>query len=331
MTATLTHDDVRANAQRLGADLVGFASVADLECVAPTDKRPSTLARNKRTLIVFAKRTLKGIAWSRHLTNKQFAGARAHRLLSHIAGELAQGLEEAGHVSLPLHAAAFDFNKRNVDDLTPAGQGSYLLRLAAVQAGLGTWGLNTMVLTPEYGPRVFLGGVLTALDLSTDRHLPGELCLGLEACGRCAAVCPERAIPLSAPAGAGLHEVCALDGIACARSSQPFGYANFESFLVEIAGQEEASEKYARAYGQHTVRFWSEMAAMKEGAVTGCMDCVQVCPVGQDYAAIAESPHRANELPSPISRRSHDGIITLEHIGPAVPRKYPWYRRKSRT
>ena len=79
--------------------------------------------------------------------------------------------------------------------MLPAGQGSMLVRTAAVLSGLGTWGLNNMVLSKAYGPRIHLHAVATTLQLTADSPIEEELCLGLEDCGYCALACPEDAIP----------------------------------------------------------------------------------------------------------------------------------------
>ena len=52
----------------------------------------------------------------------------------------------------------------------PGGHRETLLSLnhAAVEAGLGTLGLNLQLLTPEYGPRVILTAVMCSVDVEAD-------------------------------------------------------------------------------------------------------------------------------------------------------------------
>jgi ferredoxin len=125
-------------------------------------------------------------------------------------------------------------------DSTPAGQASRRARAAAVEAGLGTWGLNMAVLTPEFGPRVFFAAVEAELPFEPDGPLPAELCLGLEACGRCAAVCPETAIPMRAPEGLALPLARGVEAAACLRSSFQHGIrtACVECLLVCPVGRD---------------------------------------------------------------------------------------------
>jgi ferredoxin len=65
---------------------------------------------------------------------------------------------------------------------------------------------------------------------------------------------------------------------------------------------------------------------MKEAALTGCSECVQVCPVGADYEAIKTTPHRRSDLPDPLPHTVVDGIVEVPNLGPQVRRKLTWDR-----
>ena len=45
------------------------------------------------------------------------------------------------------------------------------LNHAAVEAGMGTLGLNLQLLTPEYGPRVMLSAVMCTVDCEVDKPI----------------------------------------------------------------------------------------------------------------------------------------------------------------
>ncbi len=327
----LSREELQQTARSLGADLVGFVGTDRLESLAPAELRPSTIDPESKSVIVFGKRTLAGVVWSRHLPSKQLAGGHNLRRLDHIGHELTDLLEERGHPSVPISSGALDFEKRGPDNITPAGQGSYLLRLAGVESGLGTWGLNMMVLTPQYGPRVYWGGVLTRLPVEGGVPIESELCLGLEECGRCAAICPEDAIPRRARASAPLTEIRGLDCNACARSSQPFGFQTFVDHTAEILKTQDATEMWGRMRNRKSGEIWAEMAMMKEASLTGCSDCTQVCPVGDDYARVQNSPHRKEDLPESIPRSYQDGFVEVAHLGPKVRRNTTWDTEKKKT
>jgi epoxyqueuosine reductase len=64
-------------------------------------------------------------------------------------------------------------------------------RHAAFLAGLGTFGVNNMILTPEYGPRVRFGSILSSADLPADALIEDQLCIR---CMRCVDMCPSNAL-----------------------------------------------------------------------------------------------------------------------------------------
>lgn len=63
-------------------------------------------------------------------------------------------------------------------------------RAAAVRAGIGWWGKNTMVLTPRFGPWILLGSVVTDAELPESK--PMERTCGT--CAACIPACPTGAI-----------------------------------------------------------------------------------------------------------------------------------------
>ncbi|MFA5395358.1 MAG: epoxyqueuosine reductase [Methanomicrobiales archaeon] len=80
-----------------------------------------------------------------------------------------------GHVSVLVHNPVAFFSHRH----------------AAYLAGLGTFGVNNMLLTPAYGPRVRFGSVLTAAPLASDPMMEGMLCTR---CMQCVEQCPVQAL-----------------------------------------------------------------------------------------------------------------------------------------
>jgi epoxyqueuosine reductase QueG len=64
-------------------------------------------------------------------------------------------------------------------------------RHAAFLAGLGTFGVNNMLLTPAFGPRVRFGSVFTTAELESDAIQEDQLCTR---CMRCVKMCPANAL-----------------------------------------------------------------------------------------------------------------------------------------
>lgn len=69
---------------------------------------------------------------------------------------------------------------------------SYPAKEAAIRAGLGLIGMNSLLITPQYGSRVVI--ILMATDIEiekNDREYEKKTCFN---CGKCAAACPAHAI-----------------------------------------------------------------------------------------------------------------------------------------
>jgi len=65
-------------------------------------------------------------------------------------------------------------------------------RHAAYLSGLGTFGINNMLLTPQFGPRVRFTSIFTSAEIVPGPVMEEDLCIK---CMRCVDVCPVKAIP----------------------------------------------------------------------------------------------------------------------------------------
>lgn len=84
-------------------------------------------------------------------------------------------------------------------------------RHAAYLAGQGTFGINNMLLTPQFGPRVRFTSIFTSAEIGPDPVMEEELCIK---CMQCVDICPVKAIPgTDYPEGI-------IDKIACATRSE---------------------------------------------------------------------------------------------------------------
>ncbi len=83
-------------------------------------------------------------------------------------------------------------------------------RHAAFLAGLGTFGVNNMLLTPGYGPRVRFTSVFTSASLPADPVMEEQLCIR---CMKCSDLCPAQAL------GTDDYPLALTGKSACARYS----------------------------------------------------------------------------------------------------------------
>jgi epoxyqueuosine reductase QueG len=154
-------------------------------------------------------------------------------------------------------------------------RGPLSLPHAAVEAGLGTLGLNLMLLTPEYGPRVILGAVLTHGDLEPDRPLAAPLCPG-ESCGRCLLACPADAIGQ-----------WRLDKSRCAPLASPYGFTYLMDHVERMVNADDAARRDLLKSKESFMVWQSILRGV--GVYSGCTRCVDVCPVGRDYAQLRDA------------------------------------------
>lgn len=81
-------------------------------------------------------------------------------------------------------------------------------KLAAYEAGVGVYGRPSFIVTPEYGPRVNLGAVLTDAPLQPDKRLDNFM--PCQHCAACAEICPVRAIDKRKPPPMGFNRTLCL-------------------------------------------------------------------------------------------------------------------------
>ena len=108
-------------------------------------------------------------------------------LLDHYTYRLAEFLNQRGYPSVSVPRDGYGHVSVLVDN--PVVFFSH--RHAAYLAGLGNFGVNNMLLTPRYGPRVRFGSVLTAAPLPSDPVMEKMLCTR---CMNCVNACPVRAL-----------------------------------------------------------------------------------------------------------------------------------------
>jgi epoxyqueuosine reductase QueG len=114
--------------------------------------------------------------------------------------ELARSYRRAGFQAVPMPSMGTPSDAR-------FQRGILSFKGAAVLAGLGGIGQNSLLITPRFGPRVRLACLLTDAELVPNTPLPTSPC---NQCGDCVVTCPAGAI--TEPAAG---EACRIDRFAC--------------------------------------------------------------------------------------------------------------------
>ena len=278
LQSPLAADDIKAKARALGADLVGIADGAEMDANPPDPadpRRPSDVTEHDSgRVIVLAKRlgsgTTRLLAWDER--HKYYNDELTMTALEEIGLELVLWLEDQGYPALivpPSHVDPWRYSDRPEEHMTP------LLSLphAAVEAGLGTLGLNLQLLTPEFGPRVMLTAVLSSVDVSPDRRMEQALCHG-PTCGRCLMTCPGDTVG---------H--WGRDWPACDRYRSPNGFLQLTEFLGRVIEEPDIEAQKQMLRSRDSFDLWQSILR-GAGVVTGCRRCQDVCPVGADYEAM---------------------------------------------
>jgi epoxyqueuosine reductase len=182
----LQSSDVKKMALELGADLCGVAS-ADRFKAAPPGHHPRDLFPACQAVIVLACRfpgedaldTL-SLAYTRA---RNAMVVRMDALARRLAEQL-QGLGVGAFVKRSMGPGAWDADGRYRDTLS--------LKHAAVLAGLGKIGRNSLLINDRYGNMLWLSAVLVDVALQPDTLAAYKVCL--PGCRLCVETCPVNAL-----------------------------------------------------------------------------------------------------------------------------------------
>ena len=276
----ITAARVKARARELGTDLVGIASAQTLNAFPPDPRWPQTPERISpyvKSVITIVQHIPVGAFRCRTNTPVQYMDMLVLRKMDKVAYRLAEELERAGHPSFVVPAQETEWA------LKRASYGRLSTRHLGVESGLGTLGLEVNILTPEYGPRVYLTGILTELELAADAPMTEQVCIG-ESCSRCLHSCPGDAV---------LH--FGIDKRACAEHAQEFGFSTILKFLDLVVDADAQGASIERQVAMMRSRdhfgFWQGLLRVV-GSFGDCPRCLAVCPVGDDYHAHLAEPQK---------------------------------------
>ena len=173
---------------KLGADLCGIAG-ADRFGDTPEGFRPADIYSECRSVVVFAKALPKGTAKVDPRIIYQHFNSMGPVELDRIAYNGAFEIEkEFGGIAVPLPSDG-PYDSWDAEKLE--GRGLISMKHAAVMAGIGSLGKNTLLMNRTYGNMISVGAVLTDMDLASDPFAE-EFCM--KSCRLCVESCPVNAI-----------------------------------------------------------------------------------------------------------------------------------------
>lgn len=117
----------------------------------------------------------------------------------------------------------------------------------AIQAGLGEYGRNGLLITKEFGPRIRLGKIFTDLPLALDKPIHFGVKEFCQICQRCSQNCPVKAISTDEPSTK-THNQSNIKGI--------------KKWTVD---------------GEKCFNYWAAQNS-------DCSICIRVCPYNKDYS-----------------------------------------------
>ncbi|MEE8395596.1 MAG: hypothetical protein V3S29_06040 [bacterium] len=299
--------EVKALALELGADLVGIAGAATLNAFPPDPKWPQTPERVSpycKSVIVIASRLPTAVFRCNHNVAAQYMDMLVLRRMDKISYRLAEKLEQAGYPSFVTAAQETDW------DYKRASYGRLSTRHLGIEAGLGTFGLEVNILTPEFGPRIYLTGILTELELEPDRPMTEQVCIG-ESCSRCLHACPSDAV---------LH--FGIDKRACSTEAQEFGFGTVTAFFARYI-EAPPDRRRAMIQSRDLFGFWQGLLRVV-GSFGDCPRCLAVCPVGNDYHAYLAKPQKEIPEKTPEKVAKAKGFKEARKNGDPVAGLNPW-------
>jgi len=179
-------DRIKNIFSNLGSDLCKIANVERFKD-SPSGFHPTDIYKECKSVIVFAKRIPKGLSYvSPRLSYVKTIDIITNEL-DKIGCLASLEIEKLGGIAAPMPSdAPYEYCSATME-----GHGLLSMRHAALLAGIGSMGKNTLIISKEYGNMINLGAVLTNLDLKSD-PLVDNLCT--PGCHLCLDHCPQKAL-----------------------------------------------------------------------------------------------------------------------------------------
>ncbi|MDF2570334.1 MAG: queG 5 [Sporomusa sp.] len=185
---TISAEEIKWQVKGLGADLCGISAVERF-VDAPPGFHPTDVALGCKSVIVIAVRFPSSTLATSSPAAYTFVRNRLVDKIDSITFQISSELEQLGCCAVPIPSSdPYDY----WDDNRRHGQGILSLKHAAVRAGLGHMGKNTLLVNDELGNMLWLGAVLINKDLEPDPIAGYQTCN--PECRICLDSCPAKAL-----------------------------------------------------------------------------------------------------------------------------------------
>ena len=159
-------------------------------------------------------------------------------------GGAATGREYSHEATIVMQVAAYirNLGYQAVASMNDTG----LVIPMAIQAGLGEYARNQLVITPEFGPRLRFSKIFTDMPLKADKPKRPGVAKFCDICTKCVDACPVKALPSGPPKTGG--------------------------GLSSIKGVRKWTSDAEKCFS-----FWATLS-------TDCAVCMRVCPFNRDFS-----------------------------------------------
>lgn len=211
-----------------GADLVGVADIALMPEQAENLRR--LLPGTRRVVVVVARHSLSALDSPKNQV-RQFDTIYTYDECARAAHRVARWIEDVGFGAVAVPAFI------PIDMKAPKNgmRGEINWREAAVQAGLGSWGENGLLVTRNYGAAVRICGVATDASLEADAPLVEDVC---DHCLDCVRSCPPQAL-----CGSGK-----IDKKKCGDHIFRYGFRTFQGFMSDVFDRDARARAAINGY-----------------------------------------------------------------------------------
>jgi epoxyqueuosine reductase QueG len=242
-----------------GADLVGVLRAANLP---EHEQAISAMLDSSKSVMVVASRHSLAAIRSPNNQVAQFDTIHSYGQAERAAHRTARFLESEGHPSLAVPAFI------PIDMAAPKKgmRGEICWRRAGARSGLGSYGENGLLVTPEFGAAIRISGLVTTAELEADAPLEEDVC---DHCMRCIESCPADAL-----SGEGK-----IDKKRCGDAIFEYGFRYFHRVMKGLVEDDPTAARES-IESSGLLEMWQSFMT---GNYYYCFRCQSQCPAPELY------------------------------------------------